>query len=122
MIPLRDFFAAYVEWSGVKKTLEGSERLKFERWLARVHPKLVQSCAHEPALLRQMCREVKGGGAMLQAKGIGMATLVKYAPVLSRRYRALSERSCRNFQEFLERVLREYPTRAAFLRYIAEEP
>lgn len=113
---LRELVAAHIEWLGCRKSLQGSERRKFERWVARVHPEFLQGMA--PVLFRQQCLEVRRGTALPKRGGIGPATLERHAAELLDRYLTLPEDERGTFSSFLERVVAKCRTPRELRRFL----
>ena len=119
MMHLDRLLAATVEWQGMRSTLKGRERDKLAAWLARCYPDIVESAAHEPALLWQMCKEVlRSTTTHSQHRSLSMAVLKRHAAALTRHYLALPTERQGTFQAFLERVLAECATEAALICFL----
>lgn len=119
---LVNFFAAHVEWLGLKPGLKPTERRSFARWLIRSHPELVGPYRSEPALFRLTCQEVQRGGRLPTPSGIGEAILRRHAEALSRRFLSLPLAKRGTFQDFLNDILRQHPNERALKRFLASEP
>lgn len=55
---LNALYTALREWRDVRKTLQSQEKQHFHRWVCRVHPELYAPYRDQPALFRQMCRDM----------------------------------------------------------------
>jgi hypothetical protein len=115
---LADFYTAHLEWLGLRASLVREEKRAFALWATRTHPELIAPYRAEPASFRLMCQEVQRGGRMPFPKGIGEATLRRYAGDLMRHYRSLPEEGREKFQDFVNRILEECPTERALRRFL----
>lgn len=111
-------FAALIEWRAARPKLAGSEKREFARWLLRIHPEIAAEFKGEPAQFRLTCRELQRGSALPNTRGIGEATLRRYAPALVRKYLSLQQRG--TFLDFLNGVLERCQTEVALRLYLAE--
>ncbi len=118
IITLDKLWMAHAEWLGKRSTLTGPEKRYFHRWVLSSYPEFQRAARTEPALFRQECLQVQRGFAFPKQRGIGKATLERYARPLLDRYLLEREIQKVKFTEFLERVLAECKTERALRRYL----
>jgi len=118
---LGDFFAAHIEWLGVRSSLIPAERRTFARWVVRAHPELAKPYLSQPAEFRLICQEVHRGGKAPVPNGVGEKTLHRHAEALMRRYLSLPEAGRGRFREFLNDVLKQCPTERSLKRFLQTE-
>ncbi len=116
---IESFFAAYLEWVGLKSGLKGQQKRFFYRWACVMHPELWKPYIGQPALFRAQCMEVVRGMATPRAaRSLGEKTLKKFAPQLVAKYMSVSEESRGAFQDFLDKVLKNYETVKSLERFL----
>lgn len=121
-LDLRRMYVAHVEWLGKRKSLTGQPKRHFYRWVLEEHPELATPFTGKMQIFRQQCLEVQRGSSMPTKRGLGMATLKRYAEPLTRHYLSLSEDEQITFAEFLDQVVSQCPTERSLKRFLGLTP
>lgn len=117
-VHLKALYDAYVEWCACRSDLKGQEKRHFHRWLTRAHHQFRTQNLDDALLLRQYCRELQIGNSLIIHRGLGMATLTRYARPLMLVYLSLPDERRGDFADFLGRVAQECPTERALKRFL----